>query len=100
MLRAAGGTFKFCPGLVAKNPKLQTASQPSHFSKETRMSSVITNTPTSTKCAHQNCNCPVESGQQYCSTQCADSAKQQGSSTQSAGQGDCGCHHQNCAIAA
>lgn len=67
------------------------------------MSSVITNTPTSTQCAHQNCNCPVEPGQQYCSTQCADSAKQgtsQGMAAQSSGQGDCGCHHQSCAHAA
>jgi hypothetical protein len=69
------------------------------------MSSVITNNPTSTKCAHQNCSCPVEAGQQYCSPQCADSAKQgtsQGMSTQSTstGQGDCGCHHQTCARAA
>ena len=63
------------------------------------MSSVITNNPTSTKCAHQNCSCPVESGQQYCSPQCADSAKQ-GSSTQSTGQGKCGCNHQTCARAA
>lgn len=63
------------------------------------MSAVVTNTPTSTKCSHQNCNCPVESGQQYCSTECASSAKQ-GTSTQSTGQEDCGCHHQTCARAA
>jgi hypothetical protein len=63
------------------------------------MSAVITNTPTSTKCAHQNCNCPVERGEQYCSTQCAESAHK-GTSAQGTSQGDCGCNHQGCARAA
>jgi hypothetical protein len=60
------------------------------------MSSTVTN-PVSNKCAHPACSCPVSAGEQYCSTACADSARQ--GTTQAQG-GSCGCNHDACAIAA
>jgi hypothetical protein len=61
------------------------------------------------KCAHRACNCTVQQGQQYCSTQCQQQA-QQGSSGSQGGQqgaqgsqggqqqqgGGCGCGHPAC----
>jgi hypothetical protein len=60
------------------------------------MSSTVTN-PVSNKCAHPACSCPVSAGEQYCSTACADSARQ--GTTQAQG-GSCGCNHDACALAA
>jgi hypothetical protein len=60
------------------------------------MSSTVTN-PVSNKCAHPACSCPVSGGEQYCSTACADSARQ--GTTQAQG-GSCGCNHDACALAA
>ena len=60
------------------------------------MSSTVTN-PVSNKCAHPACSCPVSAGEQYCSTACADSARQ--GTTQAQG-GSCGCNHDACAMAA
>ena len=60
------------------------------------MSSTVTN-PTTNKCAHPACSCPVSGGEQYCSTSCAESARQ--GTTQAQSQ-QCGCNHDTCALAA
>ena len=44
---------------------------------------------TNERCRHQGCQCMVEQGKQYCSSQCAEA--------KSAGRGaSCGCGHPNC----
>jgi hypothetical protein len=61
------------------------------------------------KCGHQACNCTVQQGQQYCSTQCQQMAQQGGSMGGSGQQqaqggqgrqqqqgGGCGCGHPAC----
>jgi hypothetical protein len=59
------------------------------------MSTRSTNPSQENKCAHPACNCPVESGKQYCSISCEDSVK--------SGAGNdiaCGCDHRQCQLAA
>jgi hypothetical protein len=60
------------------------------------MSATVTN-PVSNKCAHPACTCPVASGEQYCSTSCADAAREGGEQAQTQ---QCGCNHASCALAA
>ena len=60
------------------------------------MSATVTN-PTGNKCAHPACTCPVATGEQYCSTSCAESAAQ--GSEQAQGQ-QCSCNPASCALAA
>jgi len=50
--------------------------------------------PTGNKCAHPACNCPVEPGQEFCSSACERAPDKALAGT------ECHCNHQSCALAA
>jgi hypothetical protein len=81
------------------NPRLGRERHPRICASKSRRTNSDTrekdmNVTDQKKCAHPQCSCPVSQGQEYCSEACEISA------AGIEGNGECGCDHPQCQMAA